>query len=216
MGDISTNTSNESMSNMQLGSYESNKNRLTRSKISSSDTSELAILMKSRNSDETPSSYAGKRYTSLGQIKIDWADIEVRTSNAKEAVLGYGSYGTVVKAYWNPKPRSGSIYRLSPKDTRQLEDGVDNNEAILVAVKVLTRSLAGSNEDFNISTLYQQACEEVSLIRQAEDRMIDTSRIVHSFGVAKGPLTPEMCRVFRIQEGEEGIGIVMRYMLYPL
>ena len=97
-----------------------------------------------------------------------------------------------------------------PKKSMIALEGESMDDGIFVAVKVLTRSIAGGG-DFNISKLYQQACEEVALIRNAEERMSDISCIVHPFGVSNGPLTSEMCRVFRMQDGEEGIGITMRY-----
>lgn len=143
-------------------------------------------------------------YDSVNQPKADWNDIELRCENAKQAILGYGSFGTVIKAYW----KHPSHFKLNHEDCYKDETCRDGE--IVVAIKLFTRGLTGP-EDLNITKLYQQACDEVNLVKSAEQRMFDTSRIVQAFGIAKGPLTAEMCRVFRVQEGEESIGILMRY-----
>ena len=167
------------------------------------------ILSSIRSDDTDTSGTNYRQYNSLASVKIEWSELEIRTNNPKEAIIGHGSFGTVIRAYWKPK---GGIAKLLEKNIISSVDTAKNDE-IVVAVKVFTRSLVGAS-DYNPTKLYQQACEEVALIRQAGERMLDSSRIIHAYGATKGPLTPEMCRVFRIQEGEDGVGVIMRYVYY--
>ena len=169
------------------------------------------VLSSIRSDDTDTSGTNYRQYNSLNSIKIEWSELEIRTNNPKEAIIGHGSFGTVIRAYWKPK---GGIAKLMEKNLISSVDTAKNDE-IVVAVKVFTRSLVGAS-DYNPTKLYQQACEEVALIRQAGERMLDSSRIIHAYGATKGPLTPEMCRVFRIQEGEDGVGVIMRCVSYSV
>jgi hypothetical protein len=54
-----------------------------------------------------------------------------------------------------------------------------------VAVKVMTQTVS-NKVNVKISKIYKQACDEVKLIRTAEERMLDISYLVHPFGVSIG------------------------------
>jgi serine/threonine protein kinase len=120
--------------------------------------------------------------------KILWTDLEVNASKGKDAVIGDGSFGTVVRA----------VYR------------VDSNSKLEVAVKVLTRSLANVRTDAEFEKICSKAMKEVDIIRKAEERMIFKDCVIRTYGVAQGKLPVELTSLFKIRRGEDGVGIVMR------
>lgn len=129
------------------------------------------------------------------QIKeyIDWNDIYIK-KDAEEALLGKGSFGTVVRAVWEVKRYDGSII-----------DEVD------VAVKVLTKSSSQAQTDAEYQEIIQRAINEVVLLKEAEKSIGSSENIVRAYGVAKGILPHDLTTLFNIIEDDEGVGIVMRY-----
>lgn len=118
---------------------------------------------------------------------IDWNHIKVKGS-AKEAILGKGSFGTVIKAYW----QAGS---------REVE----------VAVKVMTRSTAQAASDEEYADVCRRAVEEATLLRSTERRIGSAERIVQALGVARGTLPASLTALFDVVEEDDAVGVVMRF-----
>eukprot|EP01038_Epipyxis_sp_PR26KG_P010118 gene10118-13600_t len=123
-----------------------------------------------------------------GLKQIQWSELQLTLRNGRPINLGQGSYGIVVKANWH-RPKA---------------------HPVLVAVKVITRSLSHSNDD-SFEKLCSQAKQEAEICYNAEKQMINKENIVLVYGYAFGKLPEGICNSFRLQQNEEGVGIVMRF-----
>ena len=75
---------------------------------------------------------------------------------------------------------------------------------------MLTKSLSNVKSDAEFQKICSKALKEVEIIRRAEERMIYKDCVIRTFGVAKGTLPSEVTTLFKIRQGEEGVGIIMR------
>ena len=124
---------------------------------------------------------------------IPWSELFVTAKTPEEAVIGHGSFGTVIRGVYRPNQ--------SP-DTE-----------IDVAVKVMTKALAGVSSDEDFELLCDKAIKEVELIQVAAHRMVFTDCIVAAYGVCRGalPQSQSLNDLFQMPPGELSVGIVMRY-----
>lgn len=122
-----------------------------------------------------------------------WNSLFVTAKTPEEAIIGHGSFGTVIRAIYRPNDDSGNI-----KD-------------IDVAVKVMTKALAGVSSDEDFELLCDKAIKEVELIQIAARRMVFSDCIVTAYGVCRGALPESLNDLFQLPPGELSVGIVMRY-----
>jgi serine/threonine protein kinase len=128
--------------------------------------------------------------------RISWSDIKINETFANAAIIGHGSFGIVIKAHWNP-------HLINP-DAEIKTD-------IPVAIKVMTKSLANGIQDVDLHSILKRACDEVTLVADAESKIGSSRNIIKMYGVAVGSLPNSLTELFRLQPNEEGVGIVMRY-----
>jgi serine/threonine protein kinase len=168
--------------------------------LKNSTSAELTSDGKNPNkSDDDSESVSGESISStrnFPQIKdfIKWSDIQVKTATAEEAILGTGSFGTVIRASWIFRRLDGSMI-----------------QEVEVAVKVLTRSSSNTSSDEEYYDIINRAVGEVVLLQNAERTIGSADRIVRAYGVAKGILPRDLTTLFNILDDDEGVGIVMRY-----
>ena len=97
-------------------------------------------------------------------------------------ILGFGSYGTVIKAKWTDA--SGNNY-----------DPFNFGGAMEVAIKVITKSLVNQMGQ-NYDQICQRAVAEVEVLQEAQSRLKDQSCIIMTYGVVTGELPNELCKHF--------------------
>ncbi len=126
-------------------------------------------------------------------LKLEWSRIYLASETVNEAILGNGSFGTVVRAKFS---FGSGVTSLSDAD---------------VAVKVLTRSSAKLAGGLDFKDICVKAYKEVELMAHAESRMVAKDSMIHVYGVVEGILPPALTAMFHLEKGEPGIGIVMSF-----
>ena len=122
-------------------------------------------------------------------MKLDWTMLSLTERNVNDAVLGMGSFGTVIKAHF-----------------RNADGSID----VDVAVKVLTRSSAKLASTLDFEGICNKTFREVEVMAKAESQMVVKDSITHVYGMIQGELPAFMTSMFRMHDNEYGIGIVMR------
>eukprot|EP01038_Epipyxis_sp_PR26KG_P018391 gene18391-25914_t len=121
--------------------------------------------------------------------QIQWNELQMSLRNGLPIKLGHGSYGIVVRAEWLQS----------------------RGHPVPVAVKVITRSHSNRSNDDSFEKLCSQAKQEAEMCYNAEKQMINRENIVLVYGYAVGKLPERICNLLRLQQNEEGVGIVMRF-----
>jgi hypothetical protein len=122
--------------------------------------------------------------------QLKWSDLYLNTEYANLAIIGFGSFGTVVKANL-----------VSSKDAKDSE----------VAVKLLTRSSASLISGMDFEKICQRAYREVQLMTYAQAQVMRKDCMVNVYGIASGSLPASLTSLFHLETGELGVGIVMKY-----
>jgi serine/threonine protein kinase len=80
-----------------------------------------------------------------------------------------------------------------------------------VAIKILSRSTVTVNNETEFAEIVMKANNEVTLMVQAERKMIWKDCMVHIYGIIQGQMPRDLSSLFHLPENEVGVGIVMSY-----
>ena len=131
-----------------------------------------------------------KVLTTSPVLSIPWSSLQF--TSAADDLIGQGAFGRVYKATW--LPNAPKLIGSQP-----------------VAVKVMTMTGASSmGRDY--ATERRRALEEAERIVMMGKRGSQVLRdlTIQVYGCADGILPPEHTAMFRLRDGEEAIGMVMR------
>ena len=123
-------------------------------------------------------------------LSINWKDVYLMSKDSREATIGKGSFGIVVKARWVPKTPAGGM-----------------GMAQEVAIKVFSNGLVQS---VNFETLAAKVVKEAKIMKHAERNLVSDC-YVKVYGIAHGTLPRNLAAAFGVNDGIKAIGLVMRY-----
>jgi serine/threonine protein kinase len=113
-------------------------------------------------------------------------------SNKSNVLLGQGSFGAVIKAYYKPNHLNMS----SEKE---------------VAIKVFAKSAIDYTNEFNYDQIKKDAWKEANILINIWRNVENKNSIVRVYGIVEGQMPSSLTSLFHLQNDEEGVGIVMRY-----
>ncbi len=126
---------------------------------------------------------------------FEWTDIELKGATLAEAVIGRGSFGNVVQARLNARnEHDGGLVTCDD-----------------VVVKVMTKSLGIARDVNAYERNLNAAIQEVSILMDAESRIVFKDCIIKVYGIASGQLSQTLCETLNVSEETSVVGIVMRH-----